>query len=144
LPFKHEDVRLSSACGVDGHRQGFAIGRKLDFLGVRDQRGASVSQSQPSASKKLTVPTGSGSSIDSPDKIGIFDSQLTVRAKNPGEPRPGPGRRPSKLGASRVGRCFRFFFAFLLVYPELRWAARTSRTPLSLCLSRAYKNLYFY
>ena len=36
LPFKHEDVRLSSAYSVDGHRQGFAIGRKLDFLGVRD------------------------------------------------------------------------------------------------------------
>jgi hypothetical protein len=36
LPFKHENVRVSSACGVDGHRQGLAIGRKLDFLGVRD------------------------------------------------------------------------------------------------------------
>src|SRR5579864_2411103 len=36
LPFKHEDVRLASACAVDGHRQGFAIGRKLDLPCARD------------------------------------------------------------------------------------------------------------
>jgi hypothetical protein len=31
LPSKHEDVRLTLACGVDGHRQGLAIGRKRDL-----------------------------------------------------------------------------------------------------------------
>jgi hypothetical protein len=36
LPFKNEDVWRSSACGVDGHRQGPAIGRKPDFLGTCD------------------------------------------------------------------------------------------------------------
>src|SRR5215469_8213597 len=36
LPFKHEDVWRNSACGVDGHRQGLAIGRKRLFLGTCD------------------------------------------------------------------------------------------------------------
>ena len=36
LPFKHEDVRLTSAHYLHGHRQGLEIGRKLDLLGVHD------------------------------------------------------------------------------------------------------------
>jgi hypothetical protein len=36
LSFKDEDVWRSSACGVDGLRQGLAIGRKRSFLGARD------------------------------------------------------------------------------------------------------------
>lgn len=36
LPFKHEDVRLISACGVNGYGQRLKVGRKLDLLSVVD------------------------------------------------------------------------------------------------------------
>jgi hypothetical protein len=41
LPFKYEEARLRSACGVDGHRQGFAAKRrgKLAATSKGNQRG---------------------------------------------------------------------------------------------------------
>jgi hypothetical protein len=38
LPFKYEEVRLRSACGVDGHRQGFAANRRGKLAATKHLR----------------------------------------------------------------------------------------------------------
>jgi hypothetical protein len=42
LPFEHKDVRLISACGVNGHGQRLKVGGKFDLLSVVDFAVASL------------------------------------------------------------------------------------------------------